>query len=226
MLTRRSFVIGAALGAAGVAIKGKGYLLEGSLYPIAEVPEKPASVVIEGSGSGGGYLIGGQGFEPPGLPSIRAYHDFDSMRLDEKVDWVLERCEDWGIEPGTESWIEFCKDWELPQRRKKWSASVKADFIEAGLDEIHLDLDEEMEPDFMNPYKLMMCGFYGAGMTVFDALGSEKADELGLSVVEGDAPGRDFMGVYFEGSLDHLNRALRNTGLAIEVSDPYGAFRG
>ena len=78
----------------------------------------------------------------------------------------------------------------------------------------------------MSPYELMVCGFYGAGMTVLDVLGYEKADELGLSLVEGDSPGRDFMGVYCEGSLDHLNRELSDTGLAIEVSDPCGALGG
>jgi len=71
----------------------------------------------------------------------------------------------------------------------------------------------------MSAYALMMCRVYGAGMTVLDALGSEKGEELGLFLIDGDAPGRDFMGVYFEGSIDKLNDGLRETGLAIEVSD-------
>ena len=46
----------------------------------------------------------------------------------------------------------------------------------------------------MRPYELMMCGSYAAGMTVLDALSDESAEKLGLHLVEGDVPGRDFMG--------------------------------
>ncbi len=224
MVSRRRFIVGAVLGAAGVPILGRGYFLDGSLYPIAEVPEKPASVILEAGGDGGSYLISGPNFEPPGLPSIREYYDFDPMKLDEKVEWLLERSEGWEIIPGTERWTEFCLDWALPEKQQKWSAEQKEDFIGAALTECCVDLDERMEPDYMSAYALMLCGSYGPGMTVLDALGSEKAGELGLHLVEGDAPGRDFMGVYFGGSLDSLNAALAETGLAIEVSDPYGSL--
>ncbi len=116
-------------------------------------------------------------------------------------------CEGWEITPETDRWTEFSRDYELPEVLCRWSTNQKEDFLQAGLSACYLDLDGEVEADYLRPYELMMCGPYAASMTVLDALSDEKAEKLRLHLVEGDAPGRDFMGVYFEGSLDDLNNA-------------------
>ena len=59
---------------------------------------------------------------------------------------------------------------------------------------------------------------YADGVRLYGSLPREEAMELSLYLVEGDCPGNDFCGVYFDGDLVELNAGLACYGINVIVA--------
>jgi hypothetical protein len=84
--------------------------------------------------------------------------------------------------------------------------------------EIEPWLDTKVEMHDMSPWKAMGYTQYGPGIRLYEHLGWNVSDDLGLSYVEGEMPGHDFVGVKVIGDLNDLNDGLAIHGLNLIIS--------
>ena len=86
------------------------------------------------------------------------------------------------------------------------------------VDEIEEWLETDIEFDDMSPWMAAQYTEYADGVRLFESLPYEDTAELNLNLVEGDRPGSDFCGVYFDGDIEELNKQLQSRGINIVVS--------
>ena len=94
-----------------------------------------------------------------------------------------------------------------------------ADPDDWSVSEIEKWLDSTVELDDLSPRESMGYSEYAPGIELHDHLRWEVAEDLGLIYIEGDAPGRDFIGVRFDGEIDDLNAGLARYGMNLVVRE-------
>ena len=86
------------------------------------------------------------------------------------------------------------------------------------VDEIEEWLDSDIRFDDLSPSAAADYTEYADGVRLYGSLPREEAMELSLYLVEGDCPGNDFCGVYFDGDLVELNAGLASHGINVIVA--------
>ncbi len=128
----------------------------------------------------------------PDLPTFRELLSLEGL----KPDQIKEALKD-------EEWrFEF-----LIADPENWSVS-----------EIQGWLDTQVEMDDMSPWRSAQYTQYAPGVELYNHLGRDDADQLGLAYIEGEMPGHDFLGVRLDGDIDNLNTGLARHGFNLIVS--------
>jgi hypothetical protein len=129
----------------------------------------------------------------PDLPTFRELYSLENMGHEQVMEALVD--EEWRFQ-------------HLVKDPDNWSVS-----------EIDGWLDSQVEMDDMSPWKAMSYTQYGPGIRLHDQLGWKTSREIGLSYIEGEMPGHDFVGVRFDGDTDNLNRDLERLGMNLLISN-------
>ena len=139
------------------------------------------------------------------LPTIRE-NRYENLAPEEAIEFILDLIGHY------EEQITKLET-TLGKPHEKWTKS-DLPFLEAQFEE---ELDAPEDPDYLSFRMSAICSQYNAGIMILDALGTERAAELGLHLVEGDYPGSSFCGVAFDGDIEELNLELVTRGLNLRV---------
>jgi hypothetical protein len=85
------------------------------------------------------------------------------------------------------------------------------------LEEVEDWLNSSVELEDLGLWEAMSYTEYGPAIDIWESVGWDRSEELGLTLIEGDHPGSDFAGVQFFGDPTELNRELQREGLNLIV---------
>lgn len=149
-----------------------------------------------------GYLVDPSFAWEDDWPTAREYLGYDTLTLNEKVE-VFED------QHGIDELLEY-----VDKALSQWNEDDLAI-----LESIDRDwLDEPLDPEFMGDYQAARYTEYWPGIEVYESIGVQETDAIGLWLVQGDHPGSSFCGVRFDGNLDDLNSALSTAKLNMVVA--------
>ena len=78
-------------------------------------------------------------------------------------------------------------------------------------------LGTQIDIEDLSMREVAMIGPYWPGVEIFEQLGWEQADTLGVQLVEGDHPGSSFMAAQFIGDVETLNIKIAEFGMNLAV---------
>jgi hypothetical protein len=136
------------------------------------------------------YLVDPGGIDFGSWPTRQGYFELDDASDEEIHKWATQEQDISGIVSDPENW---------------------------SVSEIRCWLEENVELDEISRYAAAeICG-YGDGIALYEKLGRERAEDLGLQLVDGCHPGSDFLGVNCSWEVAEVNQALLENGLNLVV---------
>ena len=154
-----------------------------------------------------GYLVDPT-WDPEIWPTYREHLDYASLSVEEKAEQLITLFSGYdGDAEGLEA------DLEISMPKGGWD---DASLIQLEK-EFGDSLDDSVDAQHLGFWQNLTLGPHAVGAYLLDQLPDAEQQRLGLVLVEGEYPGSDFCGVWFDGNLDELNESLALHGLNVIV---------